>query len=138
MNESRRSSEDLPARPRGGLDADADPDLRHDLKVLARFIAIYCTYKHRHAVKSAARLNTHDVTEIAGRELNLCAACGKLLAHAFVKRSTCPLDPKPACKHCPVHCYHPSYREQIREVMKYSGWRLLVSGRLDYLYHVLF
>ena len=138
MNESCPSNEDRPARPEGWLDADADPELRHDLMVLARFITIYCTYKHRDTAKNAVNLKTHDVTEIAGRELKLCAACEKLLTHAFVKRSTCPMDPKPACKDCPAYCYHPSYREQIRVVMKYSGWRLLVSGRLDYLYHLLF
>ena len=55
-----------------------------------------------------------------------------------MKRSRCPLDPKPACKHCPVHCYHPTYRQNIREVMRYSGRRLVLSGRLDMLYHLLF
>ena len=64
----------------------------------------------------------------------LCPACRKLLAHAFVQRSHCPLDPKPACKKCPTHCYAPKYRAQIREVMKYSGRRLGLRGRLDYLF----
>jgi len=41
------------------------------------------------------------------------------------------------CKHCPEHCYAPRYRAQIREVMRYSGPRLVLRGRLDYLWHLL-
>jgi hypothetical protein len=99
-----------------------DPATRKDLKTLALFI----------------RVKTHDVTAIAGRELVLCESCRKLLAHAFVKRSHCPMHPKPACKHCPSHCYHPAYRAQIREVMRFSGRKMVLGGRLDYLFHLLF
>ncbi len=84
------------------------------------------------------QLKTHDVTTLARGKLTLCADCTRLLAHALVKRSHCPLDPKPACKHCPQHCYHPKYRAAIREVMRYSGRRLVLSGRLDYFIHLLF
>jgi hypothetical protein len=48
------------------------------------------------------------------------------------------MDPKPACKHCPQHCYAPRYRDEIREVMRYSGRKLVMSGRVDYLVHLLF
>jgi hypothetical protein len=113
-------------------------ELYQDLKTLALFIQIYCRYKHKDAEKAVAALKTHNVSLIAGRDLLLCPECQQLLAHAFTKRSHCPMHPKPACKHCPSHCYHPSYRAQIREVMKYSGRKLLLSGRLDYLFHLLF
>lgn len=113
-------------------------ELRKDLKTLALFIRIYCEQRHPNADKQPVELKTHGVQAIAGRPVILCAECRKLLIHAFTKRSNCPMDPKPACKHCPNHCYHPTYRAQIREVMKYSGRKLLLSGRLDYLYHLLF
>jgi len=48
------------------------------------------------------------------------------------------MHPKPACKHCPSHCYHPTYRAKIRQVMKFSGKKMLLGGRLDYLIHLLF
>jgi len=32
---------------------------------------------------------------------------------------------KPACKNCPVHCYKPEMREQIRIVMRWAGPRML-------------
>lgn len=113
-------------------------DLQRDLKTLALFIRIYCHHRHADAEKTVVTLKTHDVAALAGRPVELCDGCRKLLAHALVKRSNCPMDPKPMCKHCPSHCYHPTYRAQIREVMKVSGKRLVLSGRLDMLFHLLF
>jgi hypothetical protein len=112
--------------------------LQKDLKTLALFISIYCRYRHENAPKMPALLKTHDVAAIAGTPVNLCPECCRLLAHAFTKRTHCPMDPKPACKHCPNHCYHPNYRAQIREVMRFSGKKMLLGGRLDYLFHLLF
>ena len=109
-----------------------------DLKTLALFIDVYCRYKHANAERKMVCLRSHDVATIAGRTVVLCPECTKLLAHAFVKRTHCPMDPKPMCKHCPNHCYHPTYRQQIREVMKFSGRTMVFGGRLDYLFHLLF
>jgi hypothetical protein len=118
--------------------ASAQDKMQRDLKTLALFIRIYCEKKHAEREKSLVRLKTHDIEAIARRPVELCSECTKLLAHAFVKRSRCPMEPKPACKHCPSHCYHPDYRARIREVMKYSGCHMVLTGRLDYLFHLLF
>lgn len=115
-----------------------DAALNRDLSTLALFISVYCTHKHPGALKAPVELKTHDLAAITGSTPSLCPSCSKLLAHAFVKRSTCPLDPKPACKHCPQHCYHPEYRRRIQEVMRYSGRRLVLTGRLDLLARLLF
>ncbi len=114
-----------------------DKKVKRDLRTLARFIETFCKGRHKDASKQPVDLKTHEVENVIGRPLALCEDCARLMAHAFVKRALCPFEPKPACKHCPRHCYHPKYREQIREVMKYSGWRLVLRGRLDYLLHML-
>ena len=114
-----------------------DRHLRRDLKTLTRFIEVYCEHRHGDSDKAVVELQTHDVAAIAGRTVTLCDECRRLLAHAFVKRTTCPMEPKPACKRCPSHCYQPEYRQQIREVMKVSGRRLVLRGRVDYLLHLL-
>jgi hypothetical protein len=114
-----------------------DKELRRDLKTLVRFVETYCRHKHPDAGKEPVRLKPHDVEAIRGKPVPLCHDCTKLLAHAFVKRANCPFEPKPACKHCPDHCYHPTYRRQIREVMKFAGRKLVLSGRLDYLIHLI-
>jgi len=115
-----------------------DRKLRRDLKTLARFVELACSDRHADSPRAEVTFQTHDVGAIAGRPIALCNKCRKLLAHAFVKRSMCPMNPKPACKQCPRHCYHPVYRREIREVMKYSGRRLLLRGRIDYLVHLFF
>ena len=91
-----------------------------DIRVLETFIGCYCRGKHQ----SPKRV--------------LCPECAGLLGYARMKRGKCPLDPKPACKHCPVHCYGKVQRARIREVMAYSGRRLLLRGRLDLLWHYFF
>ncbi len=112
--------------------------LRRDLRTLARFVETYCHDKHGERPTSVVAIKTHDVTGICGGPVTLCRDCQKLLMHSFVKRTTCPFDPKPACKKCPSHCYAANYREAMRSVMKYSGRRLVMSGRIHYLWHLLF
>lgn len=120
-----------------GGDKTTGGALERDLRVLARFVRIYCRAQHGEVAREPLRMSTHDVRAIVGEELELCAECRKLLAHAFVKRSRCPMDPKPMCKKCPNHCYAPEYRRRIQEVMRYSGRQMLLKGRLDYLLHFL-
>lgn len=115
-----------------------NPAIRRDLRTLAQFIRIYCRHKHEGVEKSAFHLKDFDFAEIGGSPPDLCPPCSRLLAHAFVKRAHCPFTPKPACKHCQSHCYQPMYRQQIREVMRFSGRKLVLSGRLDLLFKLLF
>ena len=110
--------------------------LQRDLRTLTRFIQIYCHGHHYH--QAPAVLRGMDLQKIAGKPVELCPPCTKLLQHALVKRTHCQRNPKPQCKDCPSHCYAPNYRQQIREVMRFSGMKLLFSGRLDYLFHLLF
>lgn len=109
-----------------------------DLRTLVRFVTVYCQHHHQRARKPRAQLTLFHGGDRGGTDVLLCASCVKLLAHAIVKRANCPLDPKPACKHCPSHCYHPKYRKQIQEVMRFSGRKILLSGRLDYLFRLFF
>lgn len=112
--------------------------LRKDLKLLATFVRVYCRDQHAKAEKTPVAMKTHDVEAICGRPVPLCRDCQTLLTHAFVKRTHCPLRPKPACKKCPEHCYAARYRDQMRQVMKYSGRKLVMSGRVHYLLHLWF
>lgn len=113
-------------------------ELDRDLRTLALFINLYCRSKHSAADRHKVEMKTLDVSGLARKSIELCPECTKLLVHAFTKRSNCPMEPKPMCKHCPNHCYHPTYRAKIRDVMKYSGRKMLLAGRLDYLFHLLF
>ncbi len=58
----------------------------------------------------------------------LCGECAELEDHTRVRLKKCPYgEEKPTCATCPIHCYQPSRREQIRVVMAYSGPRMLLS-----------
>ena len=127
------TGETTPAR-----ECACDRRLERDLRLLARFVEVFCNGHTDRRERRPVRLKFYDVEAIHRKPLMLCASCEKLLAHAIVKRTHCPLSPKPACKKCPQHCYAPKYRDQMRSVMRYAGRRLVLSGRLDYLYHLFF
>ena len=120
------------------MNAVVDQKMNRELRILARFIRLYCDDLHADQERQPATMRTHDVSAIAGREIVLCTSCAKLLQHAFTKRAHCTMDPKPMCKNCPEHCYAPDYRAQIRAVMRHSGKKMLRHGRLDYLLHLFF
>ncbi|WP_321530992.1 nitrous oxide-stimulated promoter family protein [uncultured Desulfuromonas sp.] len=103
--------------------------LAKDEKVLRVFIATYCRQNHLNGGVSAER-------EEQGR--HYCAECAELLDYALQRLQRCPLNPKPACRDCPVHCYRSQMRERIRQVMKFSGLHFVKRGRLDWLWHYFF
>ena len=90
-------------------------ELEAQMKMLRRFVGVYCRRKH-HSGEGA-----------------LCEECDELLAYARGRLEKCPLDPKPKCRDCTVHCYAPAYRQRIREVMRFSGMHFVKRGRLDWL-----
>ncbi len=55
----------------------------------------------------------------------LCAERSALLTYALTRVDACPFGAdKPVCSRCLVHCYRPTMRERIREVMRYAGPRI--------------
>jgi hypothetical protein len=105
-----------------------------DFKVLAQFTAVYCRAHHQGA-KRPLQPSEVDVEGLNLEPHSLCEKCREFLAYAIERRQRCPLDPKPSCKHCEIHCYRPGHREQVREIMRFSGRRLMLRGRLDLLWH---
>lgn len=115
--------------------SDSNNDRRgeKDLSLLGLFIEEWCRAQHR-----IARSGSGEEVPAGRRTVRLCPECRELLAYATDRRRRCPLDPKPACKHCPVHCYRPVSRDHIRKIMRFSGKRLMMRGRLDLLWHYFF
>lgn len=61
-----------------------------------------------------------------GSKDNLCDDCRALLDYVKKRLEKCPFkEKKPKCSQCTVHCYKPDRREKIKEVMRYSGPRML-------------
>lgn len=81
-------------------------------QVVSQMIALYCRKKH-------------------GGKKQLCPACAALDRYARQRSDRCPfMETKTFCSNCRVHCYRPDMREQIRQVMRFSGPRdvVLPSG----------
>lgn len=88
-------------------------------KVIGQMIAIYCHKKH-------------------GRREGLCPDCQQLFDYAQARSRRCPfMETKTFCSACEVHCYEPKMRDKIREIMRYSGPRMLLYHPLLLLKHML-
>ncbi len=106
--------------------------IEKELKVIGRFTEVWCA-GHHHGGQQPVTIPGGTVT------LQLCPDCAEFFAYAVQKRHTCPLEPeKPSCKKCPVHCYAPPQRAKVRQIMAWSGRRMILRGRLDYLWNYLF
>ena len=122
----------------GAMESTLKPKIRKDIGTLALFIQVYCRAKHADQPRSRAAGKGLLAPHIAPLEADLCAECTRTLLHGAAKRIQCPMAPKPPCKRCPAPCYAPGHREKVRAIMKYSGMRLMLGGRLDLLYHYWF
>ena len=59
-------------------------------------------------------------------EKDLCDECRELRDYARERLAKCPFkEDKPVCTNCKVHCYKPEMRERVREVMRFSGPRMI-------------
>jgi hypothetical protein len=82
--------------------------LERERRTVDAMIGIYCRAHH-------------------GSSGSPCHDCSQLMAYAHQRVSRCRFgEGKPTCANCPVHCYRPDMRERIRQVMRYSGPRMLL------------
>ncbi len=88
-------------------------------KTIAKMIRMYCRKHHP-------------------GERELCTDCQTLLNYSTNRIDHCSLSgDKPVCSDCVIHCYKPAMREQIRNVMRYSGPRMLWHHPADAIQHLL-
>ena len=111
-------------RPTTGQSRDtgqgfADKRLAREWQTLVAMIACYC--RAHHATGGA-----------------LCPECQGLADYAAVRLERCRFGPeKPVCAKCPVHCYQPARREQVKAVMRYAGPRMVWQHPILSLRHWL-
>lgn len=86
-------------------------------------------------VKAMVRIYCRDQH---GAEKSLCEKCKELEEFARFRLDRCPYqEDKPTCANCPTHCYRPDRREEIREVMRYAGPRMLERHPILAIRHLL-
>lgn len=86
---------------------DIETKRTKEIIVVCKMIEIYCKKNH------------HQRT--------LCDDCKSLMSYATLKTRNCKLmQTKTFCSKCKVHCYSNKEKEQIRQVMKFSGKYMLL------------
>ena len=94
------------------------PHLKRERQTVRYMVQIYCGARHRHS--------------------GLCPRCSGLASYAMARLDHCVFKAeKPTCKQCAVHCYRRDMRQQMRQVMIFSGPRMLLSHPILAVRHLL-
>ncbi len=71
-------------------------------------------------------------------QADICQDCNELLQYAITRVDKCIFgENKPVCAECKVHCYKKDMRERVREVMRYSGPRMLLHHPVLAIRHMI-
>lgn len=105
-----------------GYDAKVNgqhPRIQREKKTIDKMVHVYCKAKH------------------GSKGGQLCGECSEFLSYAYMRLDKCPFqEEKSTCGKCLVHCYRPDMKEKVKEVMRYSGPRLLWKSPVLALHHV--
>jgi hypothetical protein len=101
----------------------ATPRLRREQRTIEAMLRIWCAAHPVHVRK---------------RSGELCADCETLFDYASYRLLKCPYgEEKPTCKKCPIHCYSKDRREEMHEVMRFAGPRMLLRHPVLAIRHLL-
>ena len=96
---------------------------RREQYVVEEMIRLYCR-------------KNHDEYNRDGQKM--CTVCQELSDYARLRSEKCPfMENKTFCANCSVHCYRPDMRERIREVMRFSGPRMILYHPVLAMWHVI-
>ena len=98
---------------------DIETKREREKRMVSQMIALYCRRNHH---TSGA----------------LCPECAALNDYARARSEHCPfMETKTFCSNCRVHCYDQAHRQRIKEVMRFSGPRMLMHHPLLALSHLI-
>ena len=61
----------------------------------------------------------------------------ELLEYAHKRLSYCKFgNEKTSCKRCPIHCYKKDMKIKIKQVMRFSGCRLIIYRPYEFIRHI--
>ena len=82
-------------------------------------VEIYCKKKH-------------------GYKDELCVECKEFLEYAHKRLSFCKFgEEKSTCSRSPIHCYKKDMKEKAKEIMRFSGPRMLLYKPSEVIRHAL-
>ena len=94
--------------------------IQQEEATLYKLIRLYCKGHHQKEKKG------------------LCPECNSLFEYAIDRINNCTFgEDKPTCQNCPVHCYKPDIREEMRVIMRYSGPKMMYRHPLAAVHHFI-
>jgi hypothetical protein len=100
----------------------AIPRLRREQRTIEAMLHIWCDARPLHVRASYGEL---------------CAGCEGLFEYASYRLLKCPYgEEKPTCKKCPTHCYTKDKREEMHDVMRFAGPRMLLRHPILAIRHL--
>lgn len=94
--------------------------INRETKTISAMLSLYCKNHHREN----------------GNEM--CGDCKDVQAYALTRLHNCPfIENKPTCANCLVHCYNKEMQNKVRQIMRYSGPRLLLYHPILAIRHLL-
>lgn len=97
---------------------DIEEKRRREKEIVSKMIHIYCKRKHKRK--------------------HLCKECAELDEYAKMRSDKCPfMENKTFCSNCKVHCYKADMRERIRDVMRFSGPRMIFYHPIMAIKHLI-
>ena len=95
-----------------------DAKREQEKRVVSQMVHLYCRKQHHRP--------------------DLCPDCREVLAYAIDRSDHCPfMESKTFCSNCKVHCYRPEMRKKIKEIMRFSGPRMLLYHPVLAVSHML-
>lgn len=94
--------------------------IEREKKVIELMIKLYCQKKH------------------GKNRGELCKDCTELLDYAQKRLTYCKFqNDKTTCGRCKIHCYKKDMRMKIKDVMRFSGPRILIYRPIEFIRHLL-
>ncbi|MCW4025244.1 MAG: nitrous oxide-stimulated promoter family protein [Candidatus Bathyarchaeota archaeon] len=100
--------------------ANEGPRIAREKKTIHAMTQIYC--KNHHGNKNG----------------ELCPECTRFFEYAQMRLDKCPFgEKKSTCGKCLIHCYRSDMKVKVKEIMRYSGPRMLLYHPVLALHHAV-
>jgi len=100
---------------------DLHSRIKREIKTIQCMLEIYC----KNNCNSA-------------KQHSLCDSCQELLIYAEKRLKICPFTyHKTTCGKCEIHCYNNIMKDKVKNVMRFSGPRMILHHPILALRHLL-
>ncbi|MDD5758041.1 MAG: nitrous oxide-stimulated promoter family protein [Desulfobulbaceae bacterium] len=95
------------------------PRMQRERKTIQAMIGLFCQHHH------------------GERKETLCNECQELQEYALLRLRHCPFqEGKTSCGNCLRHCYKPDMRDRVRNLMRFSGPKMLWVHPILAIFHL--